>query len=217
VAIEACAARHAAASDTPEAAPARARALETLAWAWLEEGDEAKAIEAGKRMPKGFAPSPVLAARLVLAEGRVAEGFRLLERAYHDTPGDLPAIVLGAAYVERDRPDRAVAMLRGIRGLGVTSQGHLVVSAAVFYAGHHAHALELSELAWNRFSQPVHAYNAACACAKLGRIEDGLDWLARAIDRGFHDRAQIEGDADLEPLRKHRRWAEVLARLPPAS
>ena len=199
-------------ADDEAHAPLRALALETLAWAWIEQGDEARAAEAVARMPPRFAPSAVLAGRLLLSRD-VEQGIRALERAYLDSSSDLAALVLAAAYVDLHRPDRAVAILRSLRGARVSSHGHLTISASLFHAGRFTHALEVSELGWNRFRAPDHAYNAACSCAKLDRLETGLDWIARALERGFTDRAMLEGDPDLAALRKSRRWDELLATL----
>lgn len=191
----------------------RARAIETIAWAHLEDGEEKEALAAARRMPPRFTPSALLAARLLLAEGKYDEGMRALERAYQDTPGDLPGLVLASVYVDQRRPERAVSMLRGLRGARLTSSAHLTISAALFYAEHHEDALAVSELAWNRFHEPTHAYNAACSCARLGRVEPGLDWLEKSVEAGFDRRAELERDADLDPLRAEPRFARIVARI----
>lgn len=204
--------RLAALPDDEASAPERARMLETIAWAHLEIGDEKDAIAIARRMPPRFAPSALLAARLLIASGKTAEGFRDLERAYLDTPGDLPALVLAAAWIDHRAPERAVAILKGLRGMRVSTQGHLVISAALFYDEHYAHALAVSELAWNRFTDPTHAYNAACSLARLGRIEEGIDHLDTAIRAGFTDALKIADDPDLAPLRVHPRFPALEAR-----
>ena len=49
-------------------------------------------------------------------------------------------------------------------------------------------------------------YNAACAQARLGNIDQSLDFLAKAIDAGFRDAAQLDKDADMNPLRDNDRF-----------
>lgn len=211
-AIAACEEQLAALPEGEANAPIRARAIETIAWAHLEDGEDGDALRAAKRMPARFAPSALLAARLLLAEGKYDEGIRALERAYQDTPGDLPGLVLAAAYVGVQRPDRAVSMLRSLRGARLTTHAHLTVSAALFYDEHYEDALAVSDLAWNRFRDPTHAYNAACSCAKLGRIDAGLEWVRTAVTTaGFRETEKLETDDDLAPLRADPRWREIVA------
>lgn len=206
-AITACEVELARVPDDEAHRPVRAEIIETLAWAHIEGGHDHEALRVVRSMPAHIAPSAVLAARLLLIEGPWNDGIVALERAYQNTPGDFPGLVLGAAYVDARCPDRAVAMLRGLRGARLTSHAHLTISAALFYAEFHAEALAVSELAWNRFHVSAHAYNAACSCAKLGRIDAGLEWIetvVRAPD--FREREALESDDDLAPLRADPRW-----------
>lgn len=55
-------------------------------------------------------------------------------------------------------------------------------------------------------------YNVACACARAGRPEEALEWLKRAIELGFTNRRQLEGDADLASLRNLPAFKGLLAR-----
>jgi tetratricopeptide (TPR) repeat protein len=61
----------------------------------------------------------------------------------------------------------------------------------------------------------VAYYNLACANARLGRTDRALEMLSRAIDEGFSDRATLEADADLAPLRADPRFAALAARIAP--
>lgn len=54
-------------------------------------------------------------------------------------------------------------------------------------------------------------YNAACACALLGRTDESLEFFAKAIDAGFEDTAQIEKDSDLNSLRDNERFKTLVA------
>jgi putative intracellular protease/amidase len=57
-------------------------------------------------------------------------------------------------------------------------------------------------------------YNTACALAILGKKDDALLWLQKAVDRGFTRRAAIEQDPDFASLREDERFAKLLASLP---
>jgi adenylate cyclase len=59
----------------------------------------------------------------------------------------------------------------------------------------------------------VH-YNLACFYSLVaGKAERALDHLHRALDLGYAQREWIENDADLDSLRDHPRYAQVIARL----
>lgn len=54
-------------------------------------------------------------------------------------------------------------------------------------------------------------YNAACASARLGRTEDALAYLQKAIDAGFADTQLAASDADLDPIRQEERFESIIA------
>jgi len=57
---------------------------------------------------------------------------------------------------------------------------------------------------------PAASYNAACAHAKLGHIDQAFQWLTRATQTGFGDRKLLATDDDLEPLRSDPRFDLIL-------
>ncbi len=57
------------------------------------------------------------------------------------------------------------------------------------------------------------AYNLACAYARLGRTDDAFRMLDEAVENGLTQRAQVENDEDLAPLRADPRYQELLQRL----
>jgi len=59
----------------------------------------------------------------------------------------------------------------------------------------------------------VAAYNAACAYSRLGRRDEAVKWLRKAVENGFTDRAFIEKDPDLEGIRKEPGYAEIIDKL----
>jgi tetratricopeptide (TPR) repeat protein len=59
----------------------------------------------------------------------------------------------------------------------------------------------------------VANYNLACGYARLGRIEDALAALERAVEQRFGTRREYESDPDLDPLHDHARFRAALERL----
>jgi len=53
-------------------------------------------------------------------------------------------------------------------------------------------------------------YNVACAYAQLGRVDQAIDYLAQAVAAGFAQKEWIVNDTDLDPLRDHPRYQELL-------
>ncbi len=60
---------------------------------------------------------------------------------------------------------------------------------------------------------PTLAYGMACVQAREGRAELALDWLERAVERGYDDDAVARWDTDLASLRGQPRFVAILARM----
>lgn len=56
-------------------------------------------------------------------------------------------------------------------------------------------------------------YNLACGYVRLGRKDDALGALGKAVEQGMTDRRTFEQDDDLAPLRGDARFQQLLARL----
>jgi transcriptional regulator GlxA family with amidase domain len=54
-------------------------------------------------------------------------------------------------------------------------------------------------------------FNAACSFTMAGRLDDGLDYLAKAYAAGFSDRDAVKNEPDLAALRNHPRLATAIA------
>jgi len=53
-------------------------------------------------------------------------------------------------------------------------------------------------------------YNLACSLARAGRADDAIDSLSRAILLGYDDLAHMEADPDLESLRDHPDFRDLI-------
>jgi len=55
-------------------------------------------------------------------------------------------------------------------------------------------------------------YNLACSLAMTGQMDEALDELQNAIQRGYSDVMHLQTDPDLDPLRDHPRYEEMIRR-----
>ena len=60
---------------------------------------------------------------------------------------------------------------------------------------------------------PTDLYNVGCGYALLGNSATALDWLERAVARGFRDGRLLSSDGDLESLHGQERFQALVARL----
>lgn len=84
---------------------------------------------------------------------------------------------------------------------------------AAYHRGDYKAALELTEKLYE--SAPKNSivlYNLACFNALVGNREVALEWLAKAVDGGFHAPTKIATDTDLVSLRDDPRYEAALAR-----
>ena len=53
-------------------------------------------------------------------------------------------------------------------------------------------------------------YNVACVFSLLGLAEPALDCLETAVESGLRQKGWYEHDSNLDPLRSHQRFQELL-------
>ncbi|HKE01568.1 MAG TPA: DJ-1/PfpI family protein, partial [Planctomycetota bacterium] len=56
----------------------------------------------------------------------------------------------------------------------------------------------------------ICTYNVACALSMLGKKSEALDWLERAVERGFRNDGMMGWDPELEPIRSEVRFAKII-------
>jgi DNA-binding SARP family transcriptional activator/tetratricopeptide (TPR) repeat protein len=209
--------------------PASPRALyhEVLALAALGRVADVNArIDERLASPSREWPSPgalmAAAARELRAHGRADAARPLLERSiawYRSVPADGPhgwdarpglaSVLREAGYGEEAR--EIFAVLAGENGENVGYQGHLGVIAAG--RGNRAGAERIS--AWLRdLEQPyLHGVNTlwrARIAAVLGEREEAVALLRQAFAEGRHHGTSHHTDVDLDPLRDHPAFRELM-------
>ncbi|MEQ8771008.1 MAG: hypothetical protein RIB60_10930 [Phycisphaerales bacterium] len=66
-------------------------------------------------------------------------------------------------------------------------------------------------LAERHESSSVWAFNAACAHARAGNLDDARRWVTACAERGFQGVRSFETDQDLDPIRGSQEFAEAFA------
>ena len=87
--------------------------------------------------------------------------------------------------------------------------------AAVTFSAKGEYSKALEALFALRDIQPDNAdvyYNIACIYAKQNMAEESLNWLKRALDKGFRDWKLIESDRDLDNIRETAGYKSLLSR-----
>jgi adenylate cyclase len=56
-------------------------------------------------------------------------------------------------------------------------------------------------------------YNVACSFSLMGKTEEALQCLERAVDCGFGHKSWLEHDSDFDPLRSDPRFQALVNKL----
>lgn len=118
--------------------------------------------------------------------------------------------------VELGRYDELVALCRDrlgafARRADVEPLGRFAAEALTD-AEAYEHALEVAQAAFSQLNIPYHAYDAACHLARLGRVDEAMQWLRRAIDAGLDCGAMLQTEPALAPLRTRADFVELIER-----
>jgi adenylate cyclase len=161
-------------------------------------------------------------ARAVTEMGQFERAAALYERAAAIRPDDYQALVFAAqVYRSLGRGEDALATER--RAVEVTdralardptdARALVLAAAALTHLGRAGEAQARLERAMALEPDEPHVhYNAACAYVVLGDHDRALDVLERlAVDR-MANRAWMQHDVELDPLRGHPRFEAIMAR-----
>ena len=204
---------------------AEAHAARGLVLSYLEEDREAAVhhFEKSLQLDPGIYETYYHYARSSAAQGNYAKAARLYEKALEVRPNDYQAaLLLPQVYRSLGREEDAIAARR--RGIEVVERHvelnpddlrALCLGASILVdVGQPEKGLEWVQRAIKLApNETMVLYNVACAYSLAGKIDEALDSLQRAVEGGFRHKSHIETDSELDPIREHPRYREILARM----
>jgi adenylate cyclase len=157
------------------------------------------------------------------SQGKFDQAAELYIKAAEIGPADYQApLFLAQTYASLGRKHDEMKVRLGALG---TIERHLKLNPhdtrALYFGaqnlwrvGERTKAVELAERALGQDeNEPVVLYNVACFYVVQGDTEHAIDLLEKAVQLGWGDRAWMETDSDLEPLRHDERFRALLARI----
>jgi TolB-like protein len=185
--------------------------------------------EAEREMEQAIRLNPALYdaywnyARICHVQGKLEKAAELFERATRVRPEDYnPWSLLTQTYVALGRHQEAEEARR--RGLALIER-HVALHpedgrALYLGAGQLGQAGQRERgVEWARRAlamdpdDPSTLYNVACAFSVLGLTDEALACLERGAVRGMRQRAWLEHDSDMDPLRGDPRFKAILERM----
>jgi adenylate cyclase len=207
-------------ADVPEAHVSRGLALSLTGRYPEAEQEFGRAVELNPRSFDGY----YFHARAMWAAGDQQRAAELFLRAAeiqpesYDTWALLAGLLRGLGREEESRDAQrrgAAAAERALEFSPDDVRALYLGAGCLLLMGDEERGLEWADraAATDPDDASVH-YNLACFYSLVaGKAERALDHLHRALDLGYAQREWIENDADLDSLRDHPRYAQVIARL----
>lgn len=204
----------------PNSAEAHASRGLTLSYHRLFEEAEKEFDEALKLDPTLY-EAAYYYGRTLQAEGKHERSVSMYERAVALRPDDYQALsfvtmayqAIGDEKRMLEAARRMVEAAEHALSLNPGDSRALYLGASCLeQLGDPVRAQDWAERALQLDPQhPVMLYNIACFHAVAGRVDLALDHLERAMELGFHHRDWVMSDSDLEAVRAHPRFKEMVA------
>jgi TolB-like protein/Tfp pilus assembly protein PilF len=203
---------------------AQAQASRGLALSISGRAPEAeRAFEEALRLEPGLFEAHYFYARHAFASGQEEKALLLYEQAMRVRPEDYQAPLLVAQiYDDGGRPDDAAAARRlGVERARQRLELEPDDARALYMAANGLAALGERERAreWAQRARALRPddgmvlYNVACVLALLGLPQDALECLEQAVRCGLRQRGWYEHDSNLDRLRSHPRFQELMREL----
>jgi non-specific serine/threonine protein kinase len=161
--------------------------------------------------------------RMRVAQGRFEDAAEQFRRAAELKPDDHQAATLWAfALKSTNRPEDCEAawretLDRARRYVSLNpddARGFYVVAQSLAELGRREESLEWARRMMRLApDDPYILYGMVCILARVGEINEAISYFEQAVRRGFVQRAWIENDADLDPIRGHPTYEALMATL----
>jgi len=203
---------------------AEAHASRGLAVALNKRYDEAaKEFETAIRLNPKLFEAYYFYGRALHGQGNMEAAAEMFRKACDVNPDDYQTphfLAMALRALGRKEEARAVD-LRGLQVVEKHVQMHPDDSRALLFgATQHLQAENRDKcLEWVGRAlaitpdEPVTFYNAACNYSLAGEVEKALHCLEKAITSGMAQKDWIAHDSDLDPLRQHPRFQDLLRRM----
>ena len=155
-----------------------------------------------------------------LSQGEYEEAVKLFERAAVLRPEDYQAAgFLGQALIALGKKDDAIASYRRqVKLIDVhlelnpdDPRACILGAVANAIIGDKERAVEFIERGIHVDpDDPMLLYNVCCTYAQLGMLNESLDALEHAVEKGWGDKAWLEHDSDLDTIRDTPRYKAIV-------
>ena len=207
----------------PELAEAYASRGLTLSLSGRHHDEVDKAFETAIRLNPGLFEAYYFYGYSCRIQQRWEKAAQLFEQAAVISPADYQTQNhLGMAYKSLSRRAEAeVAYRRSLENIErylelnpEDSRAYQMGAVALIELGEREKGLQ-----WGRKAVPMDPenpmllYNSACVFSVAGDIERALECFERAIETGYSNKGAALSDPDLDPIRSHRRFQNLIRRL----
>lgn len=200
--------------DRPDAPQEfKAVAAELLAWTGLEKGSVPIAVAGMAAAPAEVPTGALLQACVVLCrDGRDAAA-PALTAGLCDGSLLIPAGIIARAVLQARLVDDLVDRLGAMPEQARAAAGLGRLQEILHRGGAYEEAIRVGERTFGLTASGIIAFNTACSLARAGREDEAVTWLGRALDGGWRDQDQLEGDPDLDTVRPRPEMQELRERL----
>ena len=159
-------------------------------------------------------------ARTLFAHGKMEEAARFYEKASRVRPEDYQAPnLLSMVYEVLGRKTEAkAALMQGMRLIEKHLEMHPDDGRALYFGAQALCQLGQPERSLDWATRALHMdpedpavlYNVGCVYSLMGKIDEALDCLEKAVSFGMGQKEWFENDSDLNAVRNHPRFAAML-------
>ncbi|MEO8193289.1 MAG: protein kinase [Gemmatimonadales bacterium] len=200
---------------------AEAHVARGLAVSLSKRFDEAEQeFETAMRLDPKLFEAAYWFARARKSQGKYEEAVKLFERAAvirpedYQTPGFLAQSLdaLGRYEEAGGTYRKAVKLIEEHLELNPDDPRACILGAVAHAALHDAASAEAFAARALQVDpdDPMLLYNVACTYARLEKVDEALDSLGRAVDKGWGDKEWLEHDSDMDGLRELPRFKAII-------